>query len=214
MTLDLILIGLTIALEPLPLTGYLLVLSSAGGTRKGWGFLIGWIGTLVVVIVVTLAFTGGKPPQPGTVPSTAALAVKIVVGLLLLWIAWRQQARRGRPKKPPSWMAKIDRMNVLAAVGLGFILQPWPLIAAGAATIVQADLSQTSSVITLIIFGLLASGSYLIMQVYVSLAPATAGVRLRGFNTWITTHTDHIIIVASAFLGAWLIAHSAYELIS
>ncbi len=214
MILDLILIGLTIALEPLPLTGYLLILSSAGGTRKGWGFLIGWVGTLVAVIVLTLVLTGGQPPKSGTVPSTAALVVKIVVGLLLLWIAWRQQARRGQPKHPPSWMAKIDQMNVAAAIGLGFILQPWPLIAAGAATIVQADLSQASSVIALIIFALLATGSYLVMQIYVTWWPTTAGARLRGFNDWITSHTDHIIIIASAFLGAWLIAHSAYELVS
>ncbi len=130
MTLDLILIGLTIALEPLPLTAYLLVLSSNGGTRKGWGFLIGWVGTLVGIVVLTLALTGGKPPRPGTVPSTTALVVQIALGLGLLFVAWRQQARRGRPKRPPSWLAKVDQMSVRqAAIALGFLVQPWPLVA-------------------------------------------------------------------------------------
>src|SRR4051794_29874069 len=108
MTVDLVLIGLTIALEPLPLSAYLLVLSSAGGTRKGLGFLLGWTGTLIAVVVLTLVLTGGKPLRPGTVPSTAALVVKILLGLGLLGLAWRQHARRGQPKSPPSWMAKVD----------------------------------------------------------------------------------------------------------
>ena len=212
MTLDLILIGLTIACEPLPLTGYLLVLSSEGGTRKGLGFVIGWVVTLVGVVVLTLALTGGKPVQSGSVPSTAALIVKVLLGALLLALAWRQRARRGRPKTPPSWMSKVNHLSMPAAIVLGFALQPWPLVAAGAASIVQADLSQTSSVVALIVFCLLSTGSYLVMQTYVWLAPAAAGVRLRGFNTWITTHTDDIIIVASAAIGVWLIAHSAYQL--
>jgi hypothetical protein len=214
MTLDLILIGLTIALEPLPLTAYLLVLSSKGGIRKGWGFLIGWVGTLVGIVVLTLALTGGKPPRPGTVPSTTALVVQIALGLGLLFVAWRQQARRGRPKRPPSWLAKVDHMSVPAAIALGFLVQPWPLVAAGAASVMQADLSETSSVIALILFCLLATGSYLVMQVYVSVAPATAGVRLRGLNDWIGSHTDQIIIGVSAFIGAWLIARGAYQLLS
>lgn len=212
MTLDLILIALTIALEPLPLTAYLLVLSSTGGTRKGLGFLIGWTGTLVIIVVLTLALTGGKPPKPGTVPSTAALVVEIILGLVLLWLAWRQHARRGRPKRQPSWMAKIDQMSVLACVVLGFLVQPWPLVAAGAASVVQADLSRTSSVISLILFCVIATISYFVMQLYVVVSPASARIRLGGFNDWIISHTDHIIIVASATIGVWLVAHSAYQL--
>jgi hypothetical protein len=142
------------------------------------------------------------------VPSTTALVVQIALGLGLLFVAWRQQARRGRPKRPPSWLAKVDHMSVPAAIALGFLVQPWPLVAAGAASVMQADLSETSSVIALILFCLLATGSY------VSVAPATAGVRLRGLNDWIGSHTDQIIIGVSAFIGAWLIARGAYQLLS
>ena len=70
----------------------MLLLSSAGGSLKGLGFVIGWVLTLVGVVVLTLALTGGKPVQPGSVPSTAALIVKILLGILLVWLAWRQRA--------------------------------------------------------------------------------------------------------------------------
>ena len=212
MTLDLVLIGLTIACEPLPLTGYLLLLSSAGGTRKGLGFVIGWVVTLIGMVVITLALTGGKPVQQGTIPSTSALVVKILLGILLLWLAWRQRQHRGRPKSPPAWMARIDHTSVPAAIALGFLLQPWPLVAAGAASVMEADLSQTASVVALIVFCLLSTGSYLVMQIYATVAPGPAGIRLRALNRWIATHTDDIIIAASALIGLWLIARSVYEL--
>src|ERR1700710_1765434 len=111
MTLDLILIGFTIAFEAPPRTAYLLVLSSAGGVRKGLGFVIGWVVTLVGVVVLTLVLTGGEPVSSGSVPATAALIAKIILGLLLLGLAQWQRTRRGRPKSPPSWMAKVDQMR-------------------------------------------------------------------------------------------------------
>jgi len=41
--LDLLLIGLVITLEPIPLTAFLLILLSKGGTRKGAAFIFdGW----------------------------------------------------------------------------------------------------------------------------------------------------------------------------
>ena len=38
----LILIGIVIALEPLPIVTFILVLSSRARTRAGWAFLAGW----------------------------------------------------------------------------------------------------------------------------------------------------------------------------
>jgi hypothetical protein len=39
--LNLVLIGLGIALEPFPLTAFILLLSSRKGTRKGLAFILG-----------------------------------------------------------------------------------------------------------------------------------------------------------------------------
>ena len=211
-TFDLILLALAIALEPLPLTAYLLMLSSDGGIRKGLGFLLGWVLTLVGVVVLTLVLTGGKPLKSGSAPSTASLVVRIVLGAGLLWLAWRQRSRRGRPSSPPSWMAKIDDLGFAAAMVLAFALQPWALVGAGAATVATADLSRASTWVSLIVFCLLATGSYAAMQIYVVLSPEAARVRLDGLNNWITGHRDQVIIVASTVVGLWLISHSAYLL--
>jgi hypothetical protein len=212
MTFDLILLGFAIALNPIPLSAYLLVLSSEGGTRKGLGFTIGWVLTLVGLIVITELVTGGKPLKSNSAPSTATLVVRIVIGLGLLAFAWRQRRERGRPKTQPSWMAKLDRLNFVAAMGLGFLLQPWMMVAAGIATITGADLSTASSVADLALFCLLATATYLGMQVYATAAPEAARLRLDGMRKALDDHKDQIIIILSVLVGLWLIGKSAYLL--
>ena len=46
MILDLVLIGLAITLDPLPLTAFLVVLPSKRGTVKGAAFVFGWLVSL------------------------------------------------------------------------------------------------------------------------------------------------------------------------
>ena len=146
MVLDLLLIGLGITLEPFPLIAFLLILSSEKGTRKGLAFILGWLACLVVVIGIVAVATGGTPPHPHTAPSTAALVVKAVLGIGLILVAVRQQRRRGHPRKQPTWMARLDGLSPWAAAGLGVFLQPWTLVAAGAATVVQAKLSGAADI--------------------------------------------------------------------
>lgn len=75
MTLDFVVIGLAITLEPVPLTAFLVVLASERGVRKGAAFVFGWLVYLAVVIALTVLATGDKPPEPKTAPSAAVLAV-------------------------------------------------------------------------------------------------------------------------------------------
>jgi hypothetical protein len=98
---DLLLIGLAITLEPFPLTAFILLLSSERGTRKGLAFILGWLACLVAVLAAALLVTGGSPPRSQTAPSTAALAAKLALGVLLIGLAERQRRRIGRPRKRP-----------------------------------------------------------------------------------------------------------------
>jgi threonine/homoserine/homoserine lactone efflux protein len=212
--LDLLLIGLGIALEPFPLTAFILILSAEKGTRKGLAFILGWLACLVVVIAAVVLVTGGKPPAPSTAPSTAALAVKLALGIVLIGFAVRQRRRMGRPRKPPTWMARLDRLSPWAAAGLAAFLQPWALVAAGAATVTQAKLSSAADYLVLVLFVLLATASFLYLELYAVFAPAAAGARLARLRTWLDTHRDQVIIVLSLLLGFWLAGKSIYLLVT
>ena len=217
MVLNLLLIGLAIALDPLPLSAFVVVLPSKRGVRKGAAFLFGWLVSLAIVVTVTLLATGNNPPKPNTVPSLASLAVKIAIGTLLVVIAIRQRRRmRGpkKPKKPPKWQEHVDNMSPWFAMGLAPALQPWTLIAAGAATVMEAKLSSWESYLTLALFCVLASASYLAIETYAVIRPDQSQAFLARFRTWLETHTDQVIIVGSLVLGFWLIAKSIYLIVT
>ena len=216
MVLDLLLIGLAVALDPLPLTAFVVILPSNRGVRKGAAYLFGWLACLAVVVAVTVIATGNNPPKPNTVPSLASLAVKIAIGAVLVVIAIRQRRRRGqpkKPKKPPKWQEHVDNMSPWFAMGLAPALQPWTLIAAGAATVVQAKLSSWESYLALIGFCLLGSASYIAMEIYAGFRPEQSQAFLARFRKWMETRTDQVIIVGCLLLGFWLIASSIYYVI-
>jgi hypothetical protein len=87
--------------------------------------------------------------------------------------------RPRKPKKPPKWQAGVDKMSPWFATGLAPLVQPWGLIAAGAATVVNAKLSSVASYLALIAFCLIASGSYIAMEAYAGSAPGAAQGRPR-----------------------------------
>ena len=214
MVLDLLLIGLAITLEPFPVTAFILLLGAEKGTRKGLAFILGWLACLIIVIAAVVLATGGKPPAPNTSPSTAALAVKLTLGTVLVIYGLRRWRRIGAPRKPPTWMSRLDKVSLWAAAGLAAFLQPWALVAAGAATITQAKLSGPASYLTLVLFVLLATASFLYLELYATFAPAAAGARLKQLRTWLDTHRDQVIIVVCLLLGFWLAGKSIYLLVT
>ena len=213
MVLDLLLIGLGITLEPFPLTAFILMLNAKKGIWKGLAFILGWLACLVAVIAAVILATGNSPPKPQTVPSTAALVVKLALGLVLILIAVRQRRRMGRPRKPSAWTARLDRLPLWEAAGLAAFLQPWTLVAAGAATVVGAKLSTAGSWLTLVFFCLLATSGFLYLELYATFAPARAAARLDRIRIWLDSHQDQVIIAVCLLLGFWLAGKSIYYLL-
>ena len=157
MALDLVLIGLGIALDPLPLTAFL------------------------VVIAVRHIRARGRPKPP---------------------------------KKPPKWQEHVDSMSPWFAMGLAPALQPWALIAAGAATVVEAKLSSWQSFLALFLYCVLASASYLFLEIYAVVRPVQSQALMGRVRTWVDTHTDQVIIVGSLLIGLWLIADDLYLILT
>jgi len=217
MVLDLVLIGLAIAFDPLPLLTFIVLLPSQRGAVKGAAFVFGWMVSLAIVVAITVLATGNNPPKQNTAPSLAALAAKIAIGVFLVAIAIRQRRRMGqpkKPKKPPKWQEHVDTMSPWFAMGLAPAVQPWALIGAGAATVIQAKLSSWESYVALFVFCILASASYLAMEIYAIIRPDQSKAFLDRFRAWIDAHTDQAIIAGGLILGFWFIAKSIYLIVT
>jgi hypothetical protein len=214
---DLVLIGLVITLEPLPVIGFILVLAGKHGVRNGLAYIVAWVVTLLAIVVSTLAFTGGHPPAAQTAPGRGVAIGTVVIGMLLVGIGVRQHRRlRTNPprKPPPKWMGKLDDLSPWAAAGIGFLLQPWALVAAGVASVAEADLSSAASVTYLVLFCLLSTSSILAMEGYAIFAHEDANRRLDDLRRYLDTHRDRGIEVLALVVGLVVTAKGLYELAS
>ncbi|KJK52387.1 GAP family protein [Streptomyces sp. NRRL F-4428] len=240
MVLDLIVIGLIITLYPLPIMAFVLVVSAPGGLWKGLAFILAWLGCLVAVIAVVLLLTGGQPPPPRSPPSTAGLAVRLAIGIGLVAYAEYRRRRRVRagagrapgPQEPATGpdaaapasaeaaadddghpvTSRMDQASAWSAAGLAVLIQPWGMVGAAAATVIEADLSDSATFLALFGFCLLASATLLAMELYMVFAPDRAARALTGMRRWLSDHKDPAIVFACLVLGLWLVGRSLYDL--
>ncbi|MFJ7156359.1 GAP family protein [Streptomyces sp. NPDC101118] len=213
MVVDLIVIGTAITFGPLHNSACMLLLTSRRGVHKGLAFLLSWLANLVVVIACVLLLTGGTPPERHSTPSTAADAAKLAIGVgLVLFGAYRLR-KPARPHGPPRWSTRIDQASLGTSAALAWLLQPWAMVAAGAAMVVNADLSSLADWLALTGYCLLATLSILAMQLYIVWAPATAGTRLSALRTWLEEHQAQLVVILSLLAGLWLTASGIYALV-
>lgn len=230
MVLDLLLIGLAVTLFPLPIMAFVLVVSGSRGVRNGLAFIFAWLGCLVTVMALVLLLTGGQPPPPRSPPSIGALVATLVIGLGLV-VYSEHRRRRSRRAATGSGAAapdaaapeaasasgssvtsRMDEATGWSAAGLAVLLQPWGMVSAAAATVVQADLSHARSFLALMAFCVLATSTLLAMELYMVFSPRKAQSVLLGLRGWLERHKDPAIVVTCLLLGLWLVARSLYQL--
>lgn len=214
MVIDLVLLGLGIALQPFRLSAFILILSTKGGTRKGLGFILGWLACLVLVIAVTVLITHGRAVRFHTLPADVVQFAKLALGIALIVIAAVQSRTRRRPRILTMLMTRLDTMSPWTAAAMAAIVQPWTLVAAGAVTAAQARLSDVGDYLALASFCLLATSSFVVLEVYSVRAPSAASTRLAALRSWLDTHGHQVTIVVCVVLGLWLTGESIYTLIT
>ena len=141
--------------------------------------------------------------------------MRIAIGVVLLVIAARRRQIMGRPKKekdPPSGRPRWTPCRPGTASVLALLVQPWGLIAAGAAVIVDAKLDSWQSALAFVYYLLLSVGTYLAVEFYALARPERTRQMIASVRGWIAGHTDQVIIIISLVLGLWLVVDSVYLL--
>ena len=211
---ELLFLGLVIAISPLPVLAFILVLGTQRGVRNGAGYLAGWMTCLVVVVVGTLGLTGGNPPKESSAPSVAGLVILGLLGVAAFAFGihrWRHPPVPPRPT--PKWMERVDRLRPGGAALLAVLIQPWPVVAAGAVYVSRADASKAVTIISLVLFVLFASSSAIAMEVYAVRSPERSKAGLDRLRAWIDRHRDRAVTVLAVVLGVVLVARSTITLV-
>ncbi|HZM56968.1 MAG TPA: GAP family protein [Acidimicrobiales bacterium] len=93
-------------------------------------------------------------------------------------------------------------------------MQPWVLIAIGAAAVAQLHVSSLGSSALLVIFCLSCAASLLIMELHATFWQEAARQPQGALPHWMETRGDQAIIVLWLVLGLWLVGHSSYLIVS
>jgi Sap, sulfolipid-1-addressing protein len=205
--------GVGVALSPVPIIAGVLILGTPRATTNGPAFLLGWIIGLAVVGTVTLLVSSGADASEGGTPADWVSVLKLVLGALLLLVAFKQW--RGRPRGSedanlPKWMATIDSFTPGRSIAIGGALSgvnPKNLLltVGAAAAIAQTGAGTGGQAVALAVFVLIGTlGPGLPVAIY--FAMRERGEHLLGeLKTWMGANNAAIMSVLCLVIAAKLI---------
>ena len=210
---DILPLAIGIAISPVPIIAIILMLITPRARSNGLAFLGGWLLGLAVVgtIVLIVANTAGIAMSSG--PSRTVSLIKLVLGLLLLFAAWRQFKKRpkaGEEAPMPKWMRALDGFTPARSLAIGALLSgvnPKNLIlnATAAAGIAQTGLAGAQQAVVLIVLIVVGSlGIIAPVAVYFAMGDKAAKV-LDGWKTWLAANNATVMIVLFVVFGVSLI---------
>jgi hypothetical protein len=209
-----------VAISPVPIIAVVLMLFTRKAKSNSLTFLLGWILGLTIVGVAVLYIAGTQDLQPGSGPSTAASTIKLLLGLLFLFLAakqWKKRPRPGEEPEMPKWMKTIDSFTPVKALGLALLLSAvnpknLALTMAAALSIAQANLSDFYSLVFLGIFVVIGSITIAIPDLIYLIRRDKAAKTLNEMKAWLMHNNATVMFVLFIILGVDLVGRSIAEL--
>ena len=206
-------LAIGVAISVLPIIALILMLITPRARGNGLAFLAGWVLGLVIVGGSVLVIAGVAGVSSSSGPSTAAYAIKLLLGVLFLLLATRQWHSRPAPgEQPPApkWLAALDTFGPGKSLGLGAALSgvnPKNLILTigAAASIAQAGLPGGQQASVLAVF--IALGSVTVatpLVIYLAMGAKAAGI-LDGWRTWLAANNAAVMLVLFLVFGVLLV---------
>lgn len=210
---DMLAMAVGVALSPIPIIASVLLVGSARGRVNGPLFVLGCATSTAMIGGVLIASGVGSGTDDSGGPSTAASALKIVLGVILLGMAARQW--RGRPVADedaplPKWMGALDGFSPGRSLLLGIVVtgvnpKNLLLVFAGAAAVVSAGATEGEEAVAWAIFTLIAIVG-VATPVVISFAMGDRSDELLGrLRKWMAHNSGVIMAVIVLLIGVKLL---------
>ena len=115
-----------VAISPVPIIAVILMLFSQRARVNGPAFLVGWVVALTAVsTIVYVASHDGNVAQTSSTASDSVSWGTIALGVGLLALArrnWRKRPAPGVEPAMPKWLATVETVSPVKALGLGIAL--------------------------------------------------------------------------------------------
>jgi threonine/homoserine/homoserine lactone efflux protein len=202
-----------VAVSPFPIIASVLLLGTPYGRVNGPAFVLGCVlGTAVVGTIVLVVAAGASASEDGA-PATWVSVLQLVLGLLLLLVAfrqWRDRPRAGETAPAPKWMSALDGFGPPKALGAGVVLpalNPKNLILtiAGATAIAQTGITGGEQAVALAVFVLIGCAGVATPVAIAFVMGDRSRDVLDGIKDWMARNNTVITVVILAVIGAKLI---------
>jgi threonine/homoserine/homoserine lactone efflux protein len=206
-------LALGIAISPIPIMAAILMLLSPKAKATSVGFMLGWICGIVVALIVFVLLASILPQSESDEPQPIAGMIKILLGVLMLFLALKQwRARPHDDVEPPlpKWMSAIDTMTAGKGFGLGFLLSavnPKNLLMAAAAGVIigSAPLSVGAVIAVAIVFTVVAACSVAVPVVAYLVASRAMAGPLESLRGWLVHNNATVMAVLLLVIGVSII---------
>lgn len=209
---DVLPLAIGVMISPLSIIAVISMLLSKRAKSNSLTFLLGWILGLITIGGAVLLIAGTQNFSPGSEPSTGASIIRVLGGLLLLFLAtmvWRISIRGEQPKLLKQINA-MDTFTTAKAFGLGLFLSavyPKNLILTliAALTIVQSQVSGLLNITVLSVFiiFLIISSILVVIPVLASfILGDKAAQTLNNWKAWNVEHYTAVMVVLMLALAA------------
>jgi hypothetical protein len=209
-TANLIPLMIAAAVVPIWIVIVLLMLTNKGGVAKAAAFVFG---TVLVRLAhgILFGFVFRREAEvDGAAGANAVTSVlMLVIGLLLLILAYKKWAKEVDPDTPPpKWMSALGSMGTLKAFGLGALLMAvgfkhLVFTLSALATIIEAQLGQAQSILLFLVYLLGAISLLLIPIIFSAVAPERAGRTLESARRWLERNDRPVSVIVSLVFGAY-----------
>jgi threonine/homoserine/homoserine lactone efflux protein len=204
--------AVAVALSSVPIMATIFILLSPNRSRSALPFLIGWvIGIFVVVCIAALLAQAVPTARLPRRPDTVIGGIEIVVGLLLIGLAFLtlRHARRQTTHEVPKWLRTSGELGPWQSLGLAFILNVRPkalLLAIAAGLTIRADSdSLTDAFIAIGVYTLIAASTVAVPIIATLAAPARMEPRLVSMRGWLIDNGEALGSVIGIVIGVVIV---------
>ena len=202
-------LALGVAFSPVPIIAVILMMVSRKGKVNGTLFVLGWFSGTILLNALVLLFAHGQDYSDGSDPSLVSSLVKLLFGVLLIYVAldsFKKRPKAGEHAEMPAWMQALDSFSPLKALGLGAGLatinaKNLPTTISAATILAQENLSTRQTSIAVLIFAFIAALGVGLPVIVARFDGEKAQVTLNDWKVWLSDNNATIMFVLFLFLG-------------
>jgi len=214
-------IAIGIVVVPLPIAAVIVLLFSPRATANGFAFLGGWVAGLATVGGLTLLIADGSHVAEETGAARWASAIKLLLGVGLLFLAYRsfeKRPRAGVEPAAPAWMSALESYTPAKAARLGLLLSAVNpknlLLVVGAMTgVAVAGLPVGQAAGVLAVFVVVSSAGVVLPLAYSLLGGESVRDSLAGWRAWLVANNAVVVAAVLLVLGVLIVFDSLAALV-